>query len=155
MRKPAALHRKVLSSRSLNFPQSVPPQVASRTLLDRLKDARCNLFASRRFHRFAADFLPTRAIAHASAAKAFDLCAGFVYSQILLACVEFELLQKLQLGSQTVDDLATALGLPIDGTDRLLKAASALEFWSKPVLPNVMVWARLVLPCSPIPAFSI
>ncbi len=39
------------------------------------------------FQRFAGTFVLTRPIARRRAGALFDLCAGFVYSQILLACV--------------------------------------------------------------------
>ena len=40
----------------------------------------------------------TRRIAHREAQQLFDLCAGFVYSQILLACVELGLFEHLRKG---------------------------------------------------------
>ena len=43
------------------------------------------------FQRFAASFALTRPIARRRAGALFDLCAGFVYSQILFACVRLKL----------------------------------------------------------------
>jgi demethylspheroidene O-methyltransferase len=57
----------------------------------------------------------------------FDLCAGFVYSQVLLAVVRLRLLEQLTEGPRSAADLATALALPADSTDRLLSAAGALD----------------------------
>ena len=36
----------------------------------------------------------------------FDLCAGFVYSQTLAACVELDLFAQLAAGAETVEHLA-------------------------------------------------
>ena len=66
-------------------------------------------------------------MARARAGTLFDLCAGFVYSQILLACVELELPQRLREGSKDAAELAPALGLTTARTERLLAAASALQ----------------------------
>ena len=59
----------------------------NRTLGDRWFGVRDFLLSSRRFQRFAAAFPLTRPIARRRAAALFDLCAGFVYSQVLVACV--------------------------------------------------------------------
>ncbi len=55
----------------------------------------------------------------------FDLCAGFVYSQILLACVELKLPDLLLRG--TLDAGTLSLGLTPERTERLLAAAAALR----------------------------
>ena len=48
-----------------------------------------------RFQRWAAAFPLTRRLARRDGERLFDLMAGFVYSQTLLACVELGLLQRL------------------------------------------------------------
>ncbi len=65
------------------------------------------------------------------AGAVFDLCAGFVYSQILLACVRLRLFDILAEGPQTVNLLAPRLGLTVDSTSRLLDAAVALRLLSR------------------------
>ena len=55
---------------------------SSRAFIDRWRGFRDFLLSSRRFQRFAAAFPPTRPIARRRASALFDLCAGFVYSQI-------------------------------------------------------------------------
>lgn len=97
------------------------------TLLDHLKIARTKLLGSARFQRLAATFPLTQPIARANASALFDLCAGFVYSQVLLACVELGLLDALQKEACSLSDLSATTGLPEEGTDRLLKAAIALK----------------------------
>lgn len=88
---------------------------------------RDGLLASRRFQRWAAGFVLTRPIARRRARDLFDICAGFVYSQILLACVRLRLFEMLRDGPQTVETLATRLSLTTAATRRLLAAASSLS----------------------------
>jgi len=57
----------------------------------------------------------------------FDLCSGFVYSQVLLACVRLRLLEMLDEAPQTADQLAVRLELPRASLDRLLEAAESLQ----------------------------
>ena len=57
----------------------------------------------------------------------FDLCAGFVYSQILAACLQLRIFDVLAEGPLALDELAARLGLPVAGAERLLAAAAALH----------------------------
>jgi demethylspheroidene O-methyltransferase len=57
----------------------------------------------------------------------FDLCAGFVYSQILSACVELGLFEHLRKGPLPVRELALRMSLSEDAALRLLRAAAALR----------------------------
>lgn len=91
------------------------------------KDWRNRLVADPRFQSFAARFPLTKPIASAKARQAFDLAAGFVYSQVLLACVELDLLERLREGPQPADTLASASQLTPDAMDRLLLAAASLD----------------------------
>jgi len=94
---------------------------------DRARDLRNRLLASPRFQRWATRFLPTRPIARRSARRLFDLCAGFVYSQVLLACVQLDLFSALAEGPQPLTRLASRLDLAPEAARRLLKAAASLE----------------------------
>lgn len=98
-----------------------------RNVADRLFDLRNRLLASPRFQRWASAFPLTRPIARRRAGALFDLCAGFVYSQVLLACVRLRLFDALQAGTRSLADLANALSLPPDAAARLLNAAVALQ----------------------------
>jgi demethylspheroidene O-methyltransferase len=100
-------------------------------MLDRLKDVRSRLYASARFQSFCARFWLTRPIARANAASVFDLCAGFVYSQILFTCVRFDLLSLLHEKALTLEDAALHICLPLDATERLFKAAVAIDILEK------------------------
>lgn len=88
---------------------------------------RDRLLADPRFQRWAAAFPPTRRIARRESRALFDLCAGFVYSQVLLACVELHLFDALRGGPLATDVLAARLGLEPAAARRLLEAAAALR----------------------------
>jgi demethylspheroidene O-methyltransferase len=85
------------------------------------------IIASPRFQRWAAWFPLTRFIARRRARALFDLCAGFVYSQILHAGVRLGLYDALAAGPRSLDELASALGLAPDRAKRLLDASVALD----------------------------
>jgi demethylspheroidene O-methyltransferase len=94
---------------------------------DRWRAMRDDLLSSRRFQRWAAAFPLTRPIARRRATDLFDLCAGFVYSQVLFACVRLKLFALLQPGPLATTALAARLSLPLDGTVVLLEAAASLR----------------------------
>ena len=96
------------------------------SLTERLRARRDALLASPRFRRWAAAFPLTRPIARRRSAALFDLCAGFVYSQTLLAVVRLGLLDLLAATPRGATDLAPELGLTPERTERLLRAACAL-----------------------------
>jgi demethylspheroidene O-methyltransferase len=48
-----------------------------------------------RFRRWAAGFWLTRPLVRRRAGQLFDLVAGFVYTQVLLACVRLDLFDRL------------------------------------------------------------
>lgn len=99
----------------------------ARSLADRVYGARDSLLESPDFQRFSASFPLTRGIAKSNARALFDLCAGFVYSQILTACVRLELFQKLSHGAKTLTELSRELDLPRPATERLMLAACSLR----------------------------
>ena len=57
----------------------------------------------------------------------FDLTAGFVYAQVLDACVRLDLFDVLADGPQPTAAIAARIGLTEDETHRLLSAAAALR----------------------------
>jgi demethylspheroidene O-methyltransferase len=79
------------------------------------------------FQRWAASFWLTKPIAHKNAQDVFDLVAGFVYSQTLVACVELKLLEFLAKGPLTTAELAKLIDLPEPAAVRLLGAAQSLS----------------------------
>lgn len=94
--------------------------------IDRLWSIRDGLIGNERFQRWASRFPPTRLIARRQARTAFDLCAGFVYSQVLAACVELDLLRGILLRPATAADLAKRHFVPLAAMERLLAAAGPL-----------------------------
>jgi demethylspheroidene O-methyltransferase len=93
---------------------------------ERWLDLRNRLLASPAFQRWAVDFPLTRPIAQRRARALFDVTAGFVYSQVLFACVRLELFPLLAQGPLSLTDLASRLGLPEPAARRLLEAAATL-----------------------------
>jgi demethylspheroidene O-methyltransferase len=86
-----------------------------------------------KFQRWAAAFPLTRPTARKRARALFDVCAGFVYSQILFACVRLKLFDLLAAGPLTAADIAAQLAVPLDSTERLLEAAVSLRLVEKRV----------------------
>ncbi len=93
----------------------------------RLAHAAMRLQARPAFRRAAAAFPPTRPVARARARALFDLCAGFVYSQVLLATVRLDLPRRLLDGPRTAASLAPELSLDEPAAERLLAAAASLR----------------------------
>lgn len=108
---------------------------------------RDRMLASPAFHRFAARFALTRPMARREARALFDLMAGFVYSQVLYACVKLDVFSLLSRGVMTTAELENALRLTNEATHRLLWAAESLRLlesrgpdqWGLGMLGGVMV----------------
>ncbi len=100
---------------------------ATLSLADRLLGWRDRLLASPAFHRLAAGFVLTRPVAQRRARELFDLVAGFVYSQVLAACVQLDLFKRLSAGPMTLAALADHCRLSVEATERLLAAAVSLR----------------------------
>lgn len=98
---------------------------------DRYLAVRDRWLSSARFQRWAAAFPLTRPTARRRARALFDVCAGFVYSQILFACVRLRLFDLLAVGPHTAASIADSLTLPLDSTERLLEAAVSLRLVEK------------------------
>ncbi|MEQ8514980.1 MAG: methyltransferase [Chromatocurvus sp.] len=88
---------------------------------------RDRLLGSARFQRAAARFPLTRPLARRRARTLFDLSAGFVYSQILFACVRSRLLESLAEGPRSVSAIARDIDLPESAALRLLRGAASLR----------------------------
>lgn len=79
------------------------------------------------FQRWAAGFWLTRSRSRREAAEIFDLVAGFIYSQVLLALVRSHVLQDLRSGPRDERSVRDSLGLSDAAADTLLKAAASLD----------------------------
>jgi demethylspheroidene O-methyltransferase len=93
---------------------------------DRWLARRDRWLASQRFREAASRFTFTRPLARKRARDLFDLAAGFVYTQWLLACVELRLFDRLADRPLTATQLAHDLALPLLSATRLLEAAASL-----------------------------
>lgn len=109
----------------------IPDQPTAISLADRFFDWRNRLLMSRRFQRAAASFPLTRRISTQSASAVFDVVAGFVYSQVLLACVQLNVFDRLADGAKSKQWLAKELDLSNDAVEVLLEAACALKLLQK------------------------
>ena len=104
---------------------------SAHSLFDTLANWRNSLIASQRFQRWAARFPLTRWIVRKQAASLFDVMAGFVYSQILLACVRLRVFDLLAHGALSKAELQQQIALPETGLNRLLDAAVAIRLLTK------------------------
>ncbi|MFO1102516.1 MAG: methyltransferase [Methylocystis sp.] len=95
--------------------------------LDRLRRVRDRRVADPRFQRFALNNPLTRPLARRGARAGLDLAAGFVYSQVLVACAQLKLFDALRDGPLSLDALAARLALSEPATHRLLEAAVSLD----------------------------
>jgi len=69
----------------------------------------------------------TRWFARRRTRQVFDLMSGFVYSQVLLACVRLKLFAQLQQAPATLAELAQRCQLPEAALQRLLLSAVSLR----------------------------
>ncbi|MEM9303703.1 MAG: methyltransferase, partial [Pseudomonadota bacterium] len=106
---------------------TAPTERPRLSIRDRILAWRDRLIMNPAFQAWAADFPFTRRTARRSAEQLFDVCAGFVYSQILLACVRLNLFEILKDGPQSLVEISRRLGLQTDQTRRLLTAAVSLN----------------------------
>ncbi|MEP7065052.1 MAG: methyltransferase [Gemmatimonadota bacterium] len=104
-------------------------------LFERISDVcyarRDALVGSASFQRWAARFPLTRFVARSRSRALFDLCAGFVYSQVLRACVELDLFAILVGQPQTAEAIARKTGMPLAPLERLIGAAIALRLLAR------------------------
>ncbi len=91
------------------------------------RDRIARLQATDGFRRAASAFPLTRPVAKRQARALFDLCAGFVYSQVLLAVVRLRLPERLMAGPRSAAALALELEMTEAATERLLAAAASLR----------------------------
>jgi demethylspheroidene O-methyltransferase len=102
-------------------------RLSGSSFAERLWGWRRRLAANRGFQQWAARSPLTRWLARRRARALFDLCAGFVYSQILSACVKLKVFETLLPGPLTCESIALQTGLDSSAALRLLKAAASLR----------------------------
>ena len=97
------------------------------------------VFANPRFQYWCAKLPLVNRIARARAGEAFDLIAGFTYSQILRSYVESGLFDLLQSGPVGHAHVAAELGLSHDASLTLLRAGRALRLSEEPIADGWML----------------
>ena len=85
------------------------------------------LVASARFRAFATRFPLTRPVAVRRSKALFDLVAGFVHSQILLAVVRTGLVEAALERPRTLEEIASLAQLPLPAADRLVRACIGID----------------------------
>lgn len=85
------------------------------------------LLASPRFRRLSTAFPLTRPIARRRSGEVFDLCAGFVYTQTVLVCLDLGILDLLVDRAATPAEMGRALGVREDRMKGLLDAAESIH----------------------------
>jgi len=106
---------------------NLPAPVGPVSVGEILRQGRNLLISNASFQKWAASFPLTRLLAARQSNALFDLCSGFVYSQVLLASVRLDLFTKLSGGPRSAAALADDLGLSVDATRRLLRATASLK----------------------------
>jgi demethylspheroidene O-methyltransferase len=104
----------------------MPPAQKPLSLREQLRCWRDRLITDPRFQRWSLGNPLTRWVARRSSRAMLDLCAGFVYSQVLFACVQLRLFELLKDGPLTTEELAAKVALSEDAARRLLNAAASL-----------------------------
>lgn len=98
-----------------------------RSLFEALLLRRNRILANPSFGRWASAFPLTRFIARRRARALFDICSGFVYTQVLLACVRLKVFEAVADEFKTVGQIAEETGLTGDAAARLTRAAVSLR----------------------------
>ena len=96
-------------------------------LWDRILILRDQLIATKRFQRLAASLPIFRSISRSRASNLFDVMSGFVYSQILLACVRLNVFNHLKNGPLNLEELSRVTHFPMRGLQTLVDAAVAIR----------------------------
>jgi len=103
-----------------------PAIVPSPGLSARIARWQARLVASPGFQAWAARFPLTRPFVRRDTQALHDLMSGFVYSQMLSACVDLGVLRALAEGPQRAEALALSAGVSPERMTTLCQAAAAL-----------------------------
>lgn len=96
------------------------------SLMEALTRWQTDMVARPAFQRWAARFPLTRRFVRKDGERLFDLVAGFVYTQTLLACVELEIFEELARGPKAPEQLALSRKVSDQRMDVLCRSAAAL-----------------------------
>lgn len=84
-----------------------------------------------RLRKFIENSVFFKPFVRAQAEEIFDLVSGFVYSQILFACVSLNLFEKLKSGPINIKELSVSCEIDFPEMLRLVEGASALGLLEK------------------------
>ena len=96
-------------------------------MIDRWRALRDRWLTSPAFRQRASSIPGVRWIARRRARAVFDLVAGFVYSQVLYACVQLDIFNKVARQPLSVGALAVAINLSVESCEKLVAAAVSLR----------------------------
>ena len=112
--------------RTLDLAAQTPAHQRKSPLADRIAALVDRCMTSAALYRWSVANPLTRWVTRRRARQVFDLMAGFVYSQVLLACVRLRILETVAERPRSLDELAQWTKLPPAGLQRLLQSALAL-----------------------------
>lgn len=98
---------------------------------DHWRKLRNRFLADPNFQKQATRVPLLRSFARFKARRLFDLCSGFVYSQILLSCVRLQIFHFLAEEPKSLLQCCKKCDLPEDSMERLLEAACSLNLLNK------------------------
>lgn len=111
----------------LKMPSEASQEGSIQTLRQRFYLWRNKKIGDPDFQRWARRNPIARFVARRRARELFDLCAGFVYSQVLSSCVELGVFDLLESGPKHRDDIAKACDLDSSACDTLMRSAVSLK----------------------------
>lgn len=105
------------------------PLSMRRTLGERLLGWRDGLLGRPSIQTLSVAIPFLRSVANRRARELFDLCTGFVHTQVITACVELDLFELLGREPMAPDRVAQHVGIEADPAARLLAAAAAMKLF--------------------------
>ena len=93
------------------------------------------MMTSTSLYRWSVSNPLTRWITQRRARQVFDLMAGFVYSQVLLACVRLRILETVAERPRSLEELAQLTNLPVASLQRLLQQLARRERSNSEIVP--------------------
>jgi len=97
------------------------------SLYERYVSLRDRLTGDAGFRRWASRFFLTRWVARRHAQALFDLNTGFVYTQVLQACVRLDVFEAVRHGPLSLHQLALRTGLTVEHCRVLMRASESLK----------------------------
>ena len=122
---PGCIARQIKVSQARTIP--IEQDQSDFGLFDRLHIYKDKLIANSRFQNAVAKIPFLRGIAKKRANQLFDVMAGFVYSQILLACIRLNIFNDLKDGPLTLEAIKNQCGLEYAPLKQLLDAAVSIH----------------------------